>query len=385
MADAVVTGALLFYGGFPLGFPNREAEREAQAFAAAGYAVHYAPGVALQDPRPSHLARVAALGVARLRQTPGRVADSGGVAPLALLVAPPRRTRLLRRMNAAWLARQLRSAIGDTRDAVAWVRFPSPELVAALPLIRPATVVYETVDGLHETPGVAGTRWADVLLAAEAALVDQAAAVVATSAPLAERWSGRHPRVEVVPHGVELFPWRPRAPIAGRPLVLGFVGTLDFRIDLEVLHALATHRADWRIVLRGPTGPGFDAKSLQALPNVEIGGPVARAQLGTVLDGFDVGLMPYRAIAHYRYANVVKNLELMAAGRPAVARPTPALAVPDGVYLADGPEEFVAACERALAEDDEDRARERRKIAERHTLAERHARLVDLLAELRES
>ncbi len=81
--------------------------------------------------------------------------------------------------------------------------------------------------------------------------------------------------------------------------------------------------------------------------------------------------------------NPLKNLELLAAGRPAIARPAPALdAFAEVLYFARTTEEFIAQCDRALAEDSVARAHARRAIAERHTWDNRLAELLALLGDL---
>jgi glycosyltransferase involved in cell wall biosynthesis len=104
------------------------------------------------------------------------------------------------------------------------------------------------------------------------------------------------------------------------------------------------------------------------LGNVTVSPPVPHHRLGRVLADFDAGILPYVDSALYRFMVPLKNLELLAAGRPAVARRCPALApYTDLVYLADTPDQFVAQLERALVEDSPDRAAARRAVAETRT------------------
>jgi hypothetical protein len=66
--------------------------------------------------------------------------------------------------------------------------------------------------------------------------------------------------------------------------------------------------------------------------------------------------------------NPLKVLEYLAAGKPVVATPLPALcAYGPHVALASGPEEFAAAVELALAEESEVRRRSRAEFAGRNS------------------
>jgi glycosyltransferase involved in cell wall biosynthesis len=376
---------LLFYSDWPLGYHNQEAERKARAFAAR-YDVTYVAGVGIRNPRASSVRKVADRGLRALR--PARGAGAAGALPPGLragsvLVVPPRQVEAVRRLNAAWIERRLRRSIADWTTAVAWIRHATPELVVALDTLSPAVTVYEIVDAHHETPGVVG-RWRGIFERAERGLVARSDVVIVTSRSLAPRFEAWGANVRYVPHGVDLFGWRPAVPRppGWRP-VLGFGGTLDRRLDVPLLHAIAQARPQWRIRLVGPVEAGFDAHAFAGLGNVEVLPPVPQARIGEVLSGFDVGLMPYLDTAVYRHMSPLKNLELLAAGRPAVATPTPALEpYRDLVRFAVGPAAFIAGIEAALAGDDPAAAARRRRVAEEHSWERRIGELMALLDDL---
>ena len=78
--------------------------------------------------------------------------------------------------------------------------------------------------------------------------------------------------------------------------------------------------------------------------------------------------VPFLVNEHTRTMNPLKVLEYLAAGKPVVATPLPALrAYGRHVALASGPEEFAAAVEQALAEDGEAQRRSRAEFAGRHS------------------
>jgi glycosyltransferase involved in cell wall biosynthesis len=377
---------LLFYGGFPLGYHNPVGERKALAFQTAGYRVHYTQGVGIRDPQFSRLTKVVAFARARAGRSRAPMSAYGGAGLMLrpLLVLPPRRVRVVRRFNDAWLERQMRRFLPDPAATVVWVRFPSPEFVDLLPRLNARIVVYECADAMHLTPGTEQGPWKAIFDRAERDLVARADAVVVHTPTLAERFEGWGASVRLVPHGVDLFPMseRPRRRGAG-PVVAGFVGTLDRRVDSEIIRAIAKAEPTWRIRLIGPVGVGFDRVSLRDLQNVSIEPAVPYQQLGEVLASFDLGLMPYFDHPMYRGMSPVKNLELLAAGVPAVARPTPALEpYRDVVRMATSPDEFVAQLREALANDSPVQAQRRRARAEGWTWDKVHAALIALLQEL---
>ena len=376
--------AVLFYSAWPRGYHNLEAERKAEALAAAGYPVYYVAGVGIRNPRLSRPGKLADRIARKLGNRASRTAPTNGarLSDAALAVLPPRQLKTMRRLNARWIERQLHKAVPDLQDAVAWVRWPTPELADALAELRPAVLVYECVDAYIHTPGIVG-KWIPIMEGAERRLVSQADTVVTCGEVLAERYRAWGAEVRVIPHGVDLFE-RFEPPRRGaRPITTGFVGTLDYRLDMTVLTHIAGALPEWRMRLVGPIQPGFDPGRLAGFPNVSIEPPVPHHDLGRVLAEFDLGLMPYFDHPEQRAMCPVKNLELLAAGRPTVAKTTPAL-MPfrDLVYFADAPADFVTQLRRAHAEDSPERARARRKVAEQHTWDRRLSEVVALVDEL---
>jgi UDP-galactopyranose mutase len=154
-----------------------------------------------------------------------------------------------------------------------------------------------------------------------------------------------------------------QAPISGPRL--GYSGVLDERLDLALLDAVARQRPDWSFVMVGPVVK-IDPASLPRRPNLHYLGQRAFHELPGYLAGWDACLLPFARNAATRFISPTKTLEYMAAGKPIVSTPIPdvADAYDSIVYLAEGPAEFVNACQQALHAPPGDRA-ERAARAER--------------------
>ncbi|MEO6568621.1 MAG: glycosyltransferase [Opitutaceae bacterium] len=100
--------------------------------------------------------------------------------------------------------------------------------------------------------------------------------------------------------------------------VLGYFGVIDERIDYELLGKLAAARADWHIVMVGPTAK-VDPASFPRRPNLHWFGGRPYAQLPALTKGFSVAMMPFALNAATEYINPTKALEYMAAGRPVIS------------------------------------------------------------------
>ncbi len=349
--------------------------------------VVYTTGVGLRDPRLSSLSKGAGLVGAKLRGRGERpeARSARTLHEIPLLVSPPRARRPMPEVNARWLERQLRRHVSRPEEAIFWIRYPSPELAMALDRLSPLVTVYECLDAMHESPGTVG-RWRERFDVAEHALVVRSDVVIVPQAGLAGRFQSWGADVRVVPHGVDLFS-SSHVPRTGREedAVVGFVGTLDYRLDIDMLERIARARPRWTLRLHGPRAEGFDPKSLHDLDNVKIGPVVPYADLGTTLSSFDAGMLPYCDDAFYRGMSPVKNLEFLAAGLPVVARPSPALEpFADLVRFASSPETFVTQLEVAIATDSKEQAQVRRRRAGQQTWPQHHATLVDLVQGLLE-
>jgi glycosyltransferase involved in cell wall biosynthesis len=384
--------AVLFYSGWPLGYYNLEAERKARALAAAGYDVTYIGGIGIRNPSlfrlSEHANRVKVILTVR-RDTHAGIAPGtdwpGGASDLragSLMVTPPRQCPSVRALNARWVARQLTRQAGQWQHTLAWIRWPTPEVVDALLLLSPHTTVYECVDAYDHTPGVVG-RWAQIFAHYERALAERADVVVVPGEQLARRFRAMGADVRVVPHGVDLIPWRWKPIDPEGQLVLGFIGTLDFRLDVAVLRAIAQRHPNWRLRLIGPIQLGFDPRALSDLPNISVEPPVPADTVPTLIAGFDLGIMPYSDHPHVTYMTPLKCLEFLAAGIPTVARRSLALEpYAELLYFADSPSTFVEQLERALVEHSPERARARRAAAERSDWPRRLAEITAIVDEL---
>jgi glycosyltransferase involved in cell wall biosynthesis len=200
-------------------------------------------------------------------------------------------------------------------------------------------------------------------------------AVVPEDFPAAE---GAH-RAQV-PTAVRRAQGTPTAPSAGDRPVAGMVGALDGRVDAEALAAAARALPGWELRLAG----GVEDErvgELARLPNVSLAGEIPHHRVPAFLAALDVGLVPYRDLPWTRAIDPVKLYEMLAAGRPVVARRLPAVErwAPPMVYLYDRPEELPGAIAAAHQEDGDEPRRRRREAAGEESWRRRAAELLAAL------
>ncbi len=134
---------------------------------------------------------------------------------------------------------------------------------------------------------------------------------------------------------------------------LGFYGVVDERMDLELLAAVADARPDWTLVMVGPVvkiSPG----DLPKRANITyLGGKSTCGELPAYLSGWDAALMPFAINESTTFISPTKTPEYLAGGKPVVSTPITDVirhyGAMDGVTIASTADEFVTACEYALA------------------------------------
>jgi len=207
-------------------------------------------------------------------------------------------------------------------------------------------------------------------------------------------------RVHHLPHGAPTAmladrPWhRPAAPpeeIAGLPRpLLGYVGSLDDRVDWPLLARLAGAFPLASVVLVGRPGadpPGgsdwSDARRrCLALPNVHALGWRPQAAVPMFNRAFDVCLIPYDAGHPFNLAcSPTKVMDCMATGRPVVSTAIPECRLYDGLFhVAGDADAFLAAVRSVLdSGSDDGRAGARHGHAVQNTCARVAGRLLDRL------
>jgi teichuronic acid biosynthesis glycosyltransferase TuaH len=130
-----------------------------------------------------------------------------------------------------------------------------------------------------------------------------------------------------------------------------YVGSLDPRVEVEMVRATAEAYPHGSVVLMGrcPNPEHYDP--IRELPNVTIAPPVDREQLTAIVAAADVGLIPHVRTEQTEAMSPLKLFEYLAAGLPVATIDLPGTASvsPSRTALAQGTHDFVDAVRRAVA------------------------------------
>lgn len=131
--------------------------------------------------------------------------------------------------------------------------------------------------------------------------------------------------------------------------ILGYFGTLDERLDYDLIHGIAVSRPEWNIVLVGPTG-NVDISDLSRFSNIYCLGQRSYMQLPDFAKAFDVCILPFAVNAHTEFSNPTKMLEYMATGKPVVSTAVDDVVRQhsDVIRIAANHREFIEYCERSI-------------------------------------
>jgi glycosyltransferase involved in cell wall biosynthesis len=227
-------------------------------------------------------------------------------------------------------------------------------------------------------------------VALERRLLGEVDAVFAINHALADAKRAVNPATFVSPHGVdvELFgkalhqDTQVPADLASLPgPVIGFYGTLQDWVDLDLIEGVARARPSWSIALIGQIM--VDVARLRQLGNVHLLGRKQHAELPAYCKAFSVGIIPYRREARMAFVNPIKLREYLAAGLPVVSTSVPEVVrYGDRCAIADTAQDFVTAIEAALAADSADARRARAASMQSESWAGRVAEVARVIEEI---
>jgi glycosyltransferase involved in cell wall biosynthesis len=294
------------------------------------------------------------------RRALGRLGRTRPAAPRLLVhtpwpVLPVYYSRIANAVNQRLLLRDIDRALRRARwhPDVLWTYWPnSAPLVGRLG----RAAIYHCIDDFAAVsyPFVPHGRIARM----EAELCRHVDLVLTRTEELAAAKGRFSARTHVLPGGVDtgLFdPVRAKATAADvlalPPPRAGFVGTLDDRMDVDLVAACARALPEVSFVLVGPVKRHLvSVRSLRRLSNVHLLPARAHGDVPGVVAALDVCLIPYRVTPYTRGVSPIKLYEYLAMGKPVVAADLPYVRREGAhVHVARTAEDYVAAIRTRLS------------------------------------
>lgn len=256
-----------------------------------------------------------------------------------------------------------------------YVNFFDPYFVRQLPAdIKPWRTVYQSMDDISQVAYSHrhGTRL-------EEEIVRNFDYTLCTSKELTRLKSAFSPNVYFHPNAVdidifiraskEVLP-KPKELENIRQKIIGYTGSIEYRSDFELLKKIAGQHSDKILFFVGPVqGEEHKAAGLDKMPNVIFAGPRKITELPAYLQHFDCVLIPFKKNTLTKSIYPLKINEYLAAGKPVIAThfSEDIYTFRDVAYVRDNHEDFIAAIDMAIAEDNDERRAARLNIALQNT------------------
>lgn len=242
--------------------------------------------------------------------------------------------------------------------AAAALRISDPTLwlndVTYAPLLKRThwPSVYDVTDDWLESPATSRER--QRLESLDRLALEQAGEVVVCSPNLAAT-RGRTRPVTLIPNGVDVDLFRrpqERPADLSPPPVAVYVGTLhSARLDLELVHRLATELPDLNLVFVGPDSLSVAERSaLESHANVTLSGPRPYERVPAYLQHADVIVVPHVVSPFTESLDPIKAYECLAVETPTVATPVAGFREHADVFEVADASSYSAAVRRTLAE-----------------------------------
>lgn len=203
------------------------------------------------------------------------------------------------------------------------------------------------------------------------------------------RGYGRGDRVYWIPNGVDLEHFL--SPKGGSLFkekfselqhpIIGYIGTIQNRVDFDLIEYIAQKKPTWAIVLAGPTWPVYlkkirktpePIKRLRNYKNVLFIGSVPYDSTPYVVNQFDVGIIPHKIDAFVKSMNPMKMYDYLAAKKPIVSTPGAGMELfRDFILEAHSGDEFLQKIEEGLKTDSNEMKNARLRIIQDHTYKKR--------------
>lgn len=259
-------------------------------------------------------------------------------------------SRVVRWLNKLLLALQLNLAMCrcSMRSPIIWIAIPSA--ADAVRGLSPKLVIYQVSDKYDANEDSAVSK--DIIRDFHRRLVEMSSVVMYSGRKLYDEAAEMHKYYLEQAVDFEHMSNDPgvTAPdIARIPKpVLGFVGWMDYVMDLELIQAVAERRPDWHWAFVGTKNNLINITA----PNLHFLGPKPYGELPSYLRHFDVCILPYSQHNEFtQYGSAIKVKEYLATGKPVVISPLYEYLNVPGIRIYRTVDDFIAQVEDALSHD----------------------------------
>lgn len=250
--------------------------------------------------------------------------------------------------------RQVIQEAGIGKNTIAWVcpvSFEFPELHRELNF---GCVVADIIDDQRQWD--VKPQYLERLSENYQQILQNADLVFTNCDPVKQSFVGLNSQIEIVPNGSEIFDqdhhWsKPEVLNNLSGPIIGYVGNLSDRIDIELFKYIATNNPDWNIVIIGSAHGSAQIFELVKYENIHLLGVKPYQEAIQYIKNFDVGIIPHINNKLTKNMNPLKLYVYFAIGIPIVATSIPNIdEFRESIYIADNKEKFEQGIKQFLQE-----------------------------------
>src|SRR3990167_440952 len=196
------------------------------------------------------------------------------------------------------------------KNYLVWSYYPLE--VGYFDKLSPRLFVFDTVDNWSEHPSYARQK---EKLIQNYKIIDQKADLIFTVAEPLQDLYGNKEKVHWIPNGVDLKHYQDNYPIVNRDIgeikhpVIGYVGTIQDRLDQELLEYLVKTNPDKSFVMVGPVWYKEIAERFSNYANIHFLGRKSYQEVPMYIQQFDLGIIPHKVDKFSESTNPMKVYE----------------------------------------------------------------------------
>lgn len=293
--------------------------------------------------------------ISRWLRGPRKIEKNLYVATLPLVIPFFQMFKTINELNNFFILRLLRywiKKLGFTKP-ILWTYNPYSE--SLIGKLGEKLTVYECVDEFSASKGLVRP---EVVHTLEKCLLERVDVVIVTHENLYKSKKGIAQDIYLIPNGAEVEHFK-KASLAETPIapemeklpmpIIGFLGAVQYWIDLDLIRYLAVSEPGWSIVLIGPIGRLAKIGKIKYLPNIHLLGRKDYVSLPSYLKAWDVCINPYILDETAMNCSPLKLYEYLATGKPIVSVDMPEARKFDGlVEIAGNYEGFLKKIRQIL-------------------------------------
>lgn len=196
------------------------------------------------------------------------------------------------------------------------------------------------------------------------------------------------PNVHWIPNGVDFIHYNKQYSLINRDIadvkkpIIGYIGIIQEKVDLDLVHYLAEQNPDKSIVLVGPIWDeqSLQKKELASYKNIFFLGYKSYEEAPMYIQQFDIGIVPHRANDFSASTNPMKVYEYLACGKPVVSTENVGTEnMSEVIKVATGYEDFNRLVNQELTDNSSELVKVRQEFAKKYSWYNTVEKMLDLI------